>query len=174
MFLRLQNYDIDLQYRPGSSLVLADTLSRAAPTHSERAASDPLSEEVASVREVERADKAASDYIVASPLVQNMIRSAAATDQTYTALRAQIRAGWPDKQSLVSAELRQFFPFADELAVENDLIFKGTRLYVPESAQPEMIKRAHSSHIGLNACIRRAKEAIYFPGLTAEITKYVN
>jgi len=36
-----------------------------------------------------------------------------------------------------------------------------------------MIERAHSSHIGLNACIRRAREAIFWPNMSSDITKYV-
>ena len=114
-----------------------------------------------------------SSAIVASPTVQNIIRLAARNDELYAALKHQIRVGWPDDSRSIPSELRVFHTFCDELAVEGDFIFKGTRLFVPESARQEMINRSHSSHIGVNACIRRAAEAIFWPGMTAEIANHI-
>ena len=37
----------------------------------------------------------------------------------------------------------------------------------------EILERIHSSHIGVNGCLRRAKEAVYYPGITADIKKTV-
>ena len=47
MFLRLQNYDFDLIYQPGSTLVVADTLSRAYPMSCAKSESEHFSEEIA-------------------------------------------------------------------------------------------------------------------------------
>lgn len=32
-----------------------------------------------------------------------------------------------------------------------------------------MIKKIHSSHIGINGCIRRAKDVMYWPGMSSQI-----
>ena len=37
-----------------------------------------------------------------------------------------------------------------------------------------MLERAHSAHIGINGCIRRAREAVFWPGMTADLTNYIS
>ena len=37
-----------------------------------------------------------------------------------------------------------------------------------------MLEKAHVSHQGLEACIRLAKDVIYWPGMTAEIQQQVS
>ena len=179
MLLRLQNYNFNLTFKPGTQVIIADTLSRAFPAKDVKSESQTFSEEIAAVNEDTRRSMTSSEsdpinnHIVASATVQNIIRSAAISDEQYIALKAQIHAGWP-KQKDVPDDLKQFHPFCDELTVDGNLIFKGDRLFVPESARQLMIERAHNSHIGINGCIRRAREAIFWPGMTAAITAYVS
>ena len=33
----------------------------------------------------------------------------------------------------------------------------------------EMLKKIHASHIGIEGCLRRAREILYWPGMTAAI-----
>ena len=66
-----------------------------------------------------------------------------------------------------------FYSFCDELAAEGDLIFKGSRLFIPAAIRPQMIERAHSSHIGINGYLRRAREVIFWPGMSTEIELHV-
>ena len=37
-----------------------------------------------------------------------------------------------------------------------------------------MLERIHSSHIGVNGCIRRAREAVFWPGITADIKALIS
>jgi len=48
-------------------------------------------------------------------------------------------------------------------------VFKGDRVVIPLDARAEILRRIHSSHIGVNGCIRRAREAVFYPGMTADI-----
>jgi len=36
-----------------------------------------------------------------------------------------------------------------------------------------MFERTHSSQVGIEACLRRARECLYWPGMNADITKHV-
>ena len=38
----------------------------------------------------------------------------------------------------------------------------------------KMKERLHSSHIGVNGCLRRARECMYWPGMTAEVKEYIS
>ncbi|XP_028411113.1 uncharacterized protein K02A2.6-like [Dendronephthya gigantea] len=59
--------------------------------------------------------------------------------------------------------------FRDELSVYDGLVFKGERLIIPKESKKQMLAEIHSSHIGINGCLRRARECIFWPGMTAEI-----
>ena len=48
-------------------------------------------------------------------------------------------------------------------------MFKGDRVVIPQDARAEASRRIHSSHIGVNGCIRRARESVLYPGMTADI-----
>jgi len=171
MLLRLQNYDFELIYRPGTQLVLADTLSRAyLPRADTRgSASELFSEDIAALQDEDK-----NDYIVASEYVQDLIKKAIETDDHYKALKHQIHTGWPERAKNVSKELQQYLPYCDELIVENGLIFKGTSLFVPQAIRQEMVERAHMSHAGINSSIRRARDAVYWPNMNSEITKHIS
>ena len=38
----------------------------------------------------------------------------------------------------------------------------------------QMLDKVHSSHIGAEGCLRRAREVVFWPGMTAEIKEYVS
>lgn len=166
MLLRLQKYDFELHYRPGTQVIIADTLSRAYPQSTDPVTS--FDEDIASL------DQAAADAeqelrMVASKLTISRIKAAAHEDPVYQQLRQQIIKGWPDSGIDVPQEIRTYITFADELAVYGDLVFKGTRVVVPAGARADMLERIHSSHIGINGCIRRARDVLYWPGMVKEI-----
>jgi len=62
----------------------------------------------------------------------------------------------------------------NELAVSGDFVFKGHRVVIPVGYREQILARLHSSHIGVNSCIRRARETCYFPGITAEIKRLIS
>jgi len=56
--------------------------------------------------------------------------------------------------------------FADVLVESNRLKFKGQRVVVLAEARAEILQCIHSSHIGVNGCIRHARKAVFYPGTT--------
>ena len=166
MLMQLQCYTINLVYQPGTQLVVADTLSRACLPEQ---ATETGDDEIAALDDAEQMTNRLE--MVASPATIELIKTAAATDEQYQLLRRQIALGWHERRDIPAA-LNEFITFA-ELAETDGLVFKGERVVVPRDARPEILSRVHSSHIGANGCIRRAREAVYYPGLTADIKKIV-
>ena len=37
----------------------------------------------------------------------------------------------------------------------------------------DMKKRLHAGHLGINSCLRRARDVIFWPGMTQEIRQYI-
>ena len=164
MLLALQNYDLIVEYTRGKDVVIADTLSRAFPVLNNKSQSEHYDETLAKVEQF------AEEEIIASKFVRDLIKSAARDDEIYTALKAQITRGWPTKQKSVPEPLRQFFSYREELTIDGDLIFKGARLFAPTRARQALVERAHMSHIGINSCIRRAKDDVFWPGMASPIS----
>ena len=167
MLLQIQKYDIDLVYRRGTEVVVADTLSRAYPPDS--AVETPFTKELAAIDAVQEAET----RTVASPVTLQLIRDAAAEDSVYKALTQQIASGWPADPNTVAEELRQYHTFADELVTCQDFVYKGQRLVIPVGARPWILERLHSGHTGINSCLRRARELVFWPGMTAELKQLV-
>ena len=64
--------------------------------------------------------------------------------------------------------------FREELVVQDGLIFKGERVVVPRAIRMALIERVHDSHIGIQGCLRRARESIYWPNMARDIEDYVS
>eukprot|EP00794_Sanderia_malayensis_P002130 gene2128-2417_t len=64
--------------------------------------------------------------------------------------------------------------YRDELAVYDGIVFKGDRIVIPRDLRAEMMKRIHSSHQGEQACLRRARDVIFLPGMTSQIREDVS
>ena len=45
---------------------------------------------------------------------------------------------------------------------------------IPKQMQPKMKEWLHISHIGVNGCLRRARECMYWPGMTAKRKEYIS
>ena len=57
--------------------------------------------------------------------------------------------------------------------MQNGLVIKDNRIVVPTSVRKDIIATVHRSHQGIQGCIRRAKDAVYWPLMNQEITDYV-
>ena len=93
-------------------------------------------------------------------------------DNQYQLLRHQVSIGWPDNTAELPAALRKFMMFSDELVEIDGLVFKGEHVVVPTDARSEILQRIHLSHIGINGCIHRAREAVFYPAMTADIKSW--
>ena len=152
MLLRLQRYNLDIRYKRGKELFLADTLSRAFPPDEE------VSEFVHELEEIDH--KALLQDLTVSGARWRQIESASADDPVLQELRLTIQRGWPLTRGDVSQCLYPYFDIRDELTVQGTLIFKGQQLVVPAS-------------LGVEACIRRARDSLYWPRMSTELKEYI-
>lgn len=176
MMLRLQKFDLQVVYKKGSQMFLADTLSRAYLVHSTPGEEDHS--EVFTIdrslieEEVEGIDM--THYLAVSEETLQKIKQASGTDEDTISLKQVIEKGWPDKKEDVPYRLQPYFPFRDELSTQGSLVFKGDRLVVPRELRGNMLQRIHSSHIGIQGCLRRAREAVFWPGMCQNIEMQVS
>ena len=62
----------------------------------------------------------------------------------------------------------------DEMTAQNGLIFKGDRVIIPKGSRQDMREHIHGGYVEEQACLRRAREALYWPGTISEIKRYVS
>lgn len=177
MLMRLQKYYLRVQYCPGNKMFIADMLSRAyltdsTPTDDENYQLFQLQQEHQLYKDIEQLHQA--QYICMQHSTQTRVKQAIDKDQTMRTLAKIIYNGWPDSRDAVPVELRVYWGFRDELTLQDGLIFKGTRVVIPREMQTLMLKKIHSSHQGPEACIRRAKDVIFWPGMTTDIRQLVS
>ena len=151
LVLKSQDLEFQVVYRPGSQNNLADPLSRL-PT----AAAD-------------------TDFLVVHHVTQDSglatsqrqrIAELTATDSTLNAVRQALQSGqWPATPDVapyraLQAEL-SVWPFPDT----NDFVlYRGTRLVIPNEAVANVIQLAHDGHPGRDKTLNRLKESVWWPG----------
>ena len=69
---------------------------------------------------------------------------------------------------LLFEEIR-YFEIWDELSVHDRVIFKGQRWIIPQTLRQKIKQKLHDSHIGLQGCLCRAWETVYWPDVNAKI-----
>lgn len=89
-------------------------------------------------------------------------------------LKVVIRKGWPEHNSDLPNVISPYFNIRDEMFVQDSLIFQGKRVVVPRASKSELFKRVHNTHLGVNGCLNRAHECLYWPGITEDIKNYVS
>nr|XP_039254306.1 uncharacterized protein K02A2.6-like [Styela clava] len=104
----------------------------------------------------------------------HVLQKSTEIDSTMQTLRALIEDGWPITKKQLPRSMQEYFNFREDLTVQNGLILKGCRIVVPESAKQYVRQRIHASHIGIQACIRRAREVLFWPKMASDIHDYVS
>ena len=160
MIIRLQKYDLEVRYEKGSRMFLADALSRASLP-----AVDQDESEFETINMIK--------YLPISDERLQQIQRDTAADESLQVLKAMVQGGWPEHKSDVPSIISPYFDMRDEMTIQDGLIFKGERVVVPRSSRSELLKRIHNSHLGVNGCLNRARECVFWPGMTAEIKNHV-
>ena len=158
MITRLQKNDFTVR---GENMHLAEMLSRAYLPFKGKEMDD--FESVNMVR-----------YLPISDQRLDEIRAETRKDQCLRELSETIFLGWPEKKEHAPAQTRSYFSMRDELTVQDGLAFKGNSFVIPKSLRADMKLKIHSYHLGREACLRRARECIYWPGMSAEMKHHIS
>ena len=101
------------------------------------------------------------------------IRTEREKDETLQILKSVILQGWPAERNAVPAQVTPYYCVRDELSVQDGLIFRSDRVVIPKALRGEMKMKIHSSHMGAESCLRRARECIFWPGMNAEVKEMI-
>ena len=156
MLLRLQCYNLNVKYKPGSQLYVADHLSRAYLSQTEDTLKDDFQVFTLELEEINPLDTV---KITSERLSQ--LQKATKQDLVMQALKNTILIGWPGMKEQVPLTVRDYWNFREEWTLHNGVLFKNQGIIIPHSLRSEMLARLHSSHLGIEACLRKARDRIY-------------
>ena len=74
----------------------------------------------------------------------------------------------------ISHHITPYFHVRDKLSVQNGMVLKGDPSVVPKSLRAEILSTIHRSHIGVEGCLRRARESVYWLAMSAAVKNYVS
>ena len=121
-----------IKYPPGPEMVLPDGLSRNPNIGKEKA--------------IDLDTK--KNFIQFSMEKLTPPQAATAEDSITIQLMDAIINGWPERQRQVPNELKPYWPYQDELSVENGIILKGDRIVMPKALQQDALQNIHAGHQG--------------------------
>ena len=92
------------------------------------------------------------------------LQQAQEKDDTCKLLFQFCKEGWPSK---LHGPVKQFKPCSAEL------LLRGTRIVIPQSIRTEILQKLHSGHQGITKCCDRAKQSVWWPGISKQIEETV-
>ena len=116
MLLQLRKYNLQLVYKKGKELYLADALSRAYPEEA---------------REETEFEHDVTTVLSSSPARMTELQRETLADPSMQKLAKYIKEGWPEHERSAPSDLKRYFSFRDKLVVANDIILKGQRAVIP-------------------------------------------
>ncbi|UYV64679.1 hypothetical protein LAZ67_3001645 [Cordylochernes scorpioides] len=147
---------------PGKELLDADALSRQLLTTEGGEDERPTSAHI----------NAVLSSITDKDEMLTKIFEAQQEDTTLKAVVNYLEQGWPDKKKMSQA-LLSYWHVKDELGVQNGLLMRSCRLVIPASMKLEILDKLHAGHFGITKTRLRARETVWWPGISEEIAETI-
>lgn len=158
--LLLQNYDLEIKFRSSKLTAGADALSRLPLNESTEIEKEPLSSECLNLFNDDLEQKISIEDVKKetrnNPVCQQVMK--------------YIVKGWPQK---VPIHLRPFYDARLSLDIENECIFYGNRLFIPNNKRAIFLDQLHREHVGIIKCKQLARRSIWWPKINSDIENYV-
>lgn len=166
--MRLMTYSYTIHHVPGKTLLTADTLSRApvnSSIRSSNAAKSLMEDTNIYVHSIMCNLPASATYLAE-------LRDQLKADSTCSQVMAMCQSGWPEYSTL-DAVLKQYWRERAVLTVENGLLLRGIRLVIPSAMRNTVLEKVHEGHQGVVKCRERARETVWWPGLSGQLNELV-
>ena len=162
LLLRMNNYNVALQWIPGKEMIFADHLSR-------NIGSKESNEPICSGLEMKIQDI----YLNASEDRCISLAKETDKDQMLISLENMILKGWPEKRDECPHILKSYWNCRDELSVLDGLILKSTRIIIPNDCRDEVLEKLHEGHFGIDHTKLRARDSVYWLQINRDIKTLV-
>ena len=165
-----------IKHIAGKKNTAADTLSRYPSLMATADDTDVLEAEELSI--AASASVIASSHVIEDDVIvldsQDMEKAAVA-DADYQLLLQRVRENnWPRSRSMLEPPLKPYFQVRERLGHIKGLVTYSfdeghVRLVVPGNLRDRVADCLHSGHQGVDSMLRRARQAVYWPGMEGDL-----
>ena len=155
LLLRCLRFDVHVHYKQGRSIPVADALSRVC--HRE-AGHNPehVTEDSAPQRNI---------HFISTPIDLAAVKFSTAQDHTMNLLKNTVFNGWPPYWKAMSARTLGVL----ELSMRPHIRGWPSRTVMTASMRNQVLQAIRLGHQGKNKCMLRARQSVFWPGISAYI-----
>lgn len=164
MLLVLQGYELEIHYKPGNQMFIADALSRAPVGQEDN--SDIQEKVTIHVNALIENVRVSTEWL-------NKIKSETNKDRSLQSIQKYYLNGWPEAKNNLDNLAKQYWSVKNEIHMIDGIVFRNDQIIIPFSLRKEMLKKIHEGHLGIEKCKRRAKEVLWWPGMGADIEQMI-
>ena len=95
-------------------------------------------------------------------------------DPDLQTLSKVIAVSWPSDKHEVPEAAVHYFHFRDEASEQDGIISRVIQAVIPSNLGRAMLEWIHLAHIGIEGCLRRARECLYWPSMSSAIKDYMD
>ena len=140
ILLKVHHYSVQIIYKPGPDIFIADWLSRY--NHIE-GKDRPIKDMDIQVDAIQ----SATDILECVSAAE--MQQASTQDDYLQKLKNLIIAGWPDTKDMLHVDLKAYSSYRDELAVTDGVILKGRHIIIPINLRCQILEQLHTNHMGI-------------------------
>ena len=164
ILLKFHQYRVQIIYKTGPEIFIADWLSRHNHAEGKDKAIKYMDVWVGAIQN-------ATDMLECLSMAE--IQQASSQDDHLQQLKSLITAGWPDSRDELHVDLRPYWSYRDELVVIDGIIPKGRHIIMPNSLRQQVLNHLHTNHMGIEKTKLPACKSVYWSNINADIEKYI-
>ena len=97
------------------------------------------------------------------------IRYLTEADDTLQRLALTITEGWPESAKDLHKDLRSFWSCRESSSVEDGIIMKGDKIFIPSPMREEVLEKIHIGHQGITKSQAYARTSVYWQGMDKDV-----
>ena len=101
----------------------------------------------------------------------NDLRHETKKDETLQDLSEMIINGYPADARKWPSKLRPYYPYAASLSIVDGVVMISDRVVIPFHLRTKILSFLHPAHQGIDRMMARASDSLFWPGMTADISK---
>ena len=154
MLLKLQRCNLNVSYKQGKEMYIANLLSLTFNNGSQNLTNSKVEYFHIFYQNLENINF--TDYLNFSN--KNILRLQKETSKDFLLNLLE------DIQDVLY-NIQTFWTFQDKIGVQNGIIYKVWKVIISKSMQNEMLEKIHKSHLGIAASIQKAHDVMYWPNM---------
>ena len=167
--MKIQGSNFTVRYRLGKQMILADALNRSPNAES----NSPIQLHL----RVDGFNMQLVNHTFKTIALINFSESKRKQLQTETSnypiprelLIDTIMVGWHEGIKKLPADLRAYWSFRHQLAIEAGVVFKGQQILIPQTMQNDILHQLHQGHPGIVKAQQLARDPVYWPKINEQI-----